>query len=87
MCWAKSLTYDFSSCFFSKFKKSAKKGFLLGKTYFCDSYGPKIGGGGPPTRAFSQTIKNPGIRPISEYFVCSGVVQQNSAAHQCTCIV
>ena len=42
-------TYDCSSCFFPKFKKSAKRGFSREMTYFFGFYGPKIGGGGPPT--------------------------------------
>ena len=39
-------TYDFSSCFFPKFTKSAKGRFSREMTYFFDFYGPKIGGGG-----------------------------------------
>ena len=38
-------TYDFSSCFFRKFKKSTKRGFAQEMTYFFGFYGPKIGGG------------------------------------------
>ena len=143
-------TYDFSSCFFPKFKKSAKRGFSREMTYFFGIYGPKMRGG-PLTRIVSKNIKNPEIWPFLGYFcllwagpaeqcckpvylpiedfrqkfqfsldslapkigmggflppelsptpsetlefglfwsifVCSGVVQQNSAAHQCTCIV
>ena len=35
-------------------------------------------GGVSPTRAFSQTIKTPGIRPILEYFclLCGGAAEQ-----------
>ena len=61
-------TYDFSSCFFPKFKKSAKRGFSREMTYFFGFYGPKIGGGGPPTRILSKKIKNPEIWPILGYF-------------------
>ena len=50
-------TYDFSSCFFPKFKKSTKKGFSREMTYFFSFYGSKIGGGGPPTRILSKNIK------------------------------
>ena len=38
-------TYDFSTCFFPKFKKSTKRGFSREMTYFFGFYGPKIGGG------------------------------------------
>ena len=38
-------TYDFSSCFFPKFKKSTKRGFSPEMTYFFCFYGSKIGGG------------------------------------------
>ena len=38
-------TYDFSSCFFPKFKKSTKRSFSREMTYFCGFYGPKTGGG------------------------------------------
>ena len=63
-----SCTYDFSSCFFPKFNKSAKRGFSREMTYFFGFYGPKIGGGGPPTRVLSKKIKNPEIWPILGYF-------------------
>ena len=39
------LTYDFSSCFFPKFKQSTKTGFSRKMTYSFGLYGPKIGGG------------------------------------------
>ena len=54
-------TYDFSRCFFPKFKKSTKSGFSREMTYFFGSYGPKIGGGGPPTRILSKNNKTPDI--------------------------
>ena len=38
-------TYDFSSCFFPKFKKSVKSGFSRKMTTFYGFYGPKMGGG------------------------------------------
>ena len=63
-----SFTYDFSSCFFPKFKKSTKRGFSREMTYFFGFYGPNIGGGGPPTRILSKNIKNPEIWPILGYF-------------------
>ena len=33
-------------------------------TYLLGFYGPKIGGGGPPTRILSKKIENPEIWPI-----------------------
>ena len=60
-----SFTYDFSSCFFPKFKKSTKRGFSLEMPYFFGFYGPKIGGGGPSTRILSTNIKN---LEMSAYF-------------------
>ena len=143
-------TYDFSSCFFPKFKKSTKRGFSREMTYFFGFYGTKIGGGSsypnfvqkyqqpwnlayfgvflpalgwscrtvlhtsvPAYGGFSTEIPifigfsgpkigmggflpselSPKPSETLEFglfwsiFVCSGVVQQNSAAHQCTCIV
>ena len=52
-------TYDFSSCFFPKFKESAKGRFSREMTYFFDSYGPKIGGGGSSYPAFVQKYQKP----------------------------
>ena len=37
-------------------------------TYFFGFYGPKIGGGGPPTRLLSRNIRNPEMWPILGYF-------------------
>ena len=80
-------TYDFSSCFFPKFKKSAKGRFSREMTYFFDFYGPKIGGGGFLLPGFcpkiSKTLK---FGLFWGIFACSGLVLQNSAAHQCTCL-
>ena len=61
-------TYDFSSCFFRKFKKSTKRGFSREMTYSFGFYCPKIVGGGAPTRIVSKNIKNPEIWPILWYF-------------------
>ena len=80
-------TYDFSSCFFPKFKKSAKGRFSREMTYFFDFYGPKIGGGGlllpGSCPKISKTLK---FGLFWGIFACSGLVLQNSAAHQCTCL-
>ena len=54
-----AITYDFSSCFFPKFKKSAKGRFSREMTYFFDFYGPKIGGGGSSYPAFVQKYQKP----------------------------
>ena len=83
-------TYDFSSCFPPKFKKSAKRCFSRDMTYLFGSYGPKIGGGGPPTQIVSKNIKHLEVWPILGYFyllwALKGLVLQNTAAHQCTCL-
>ena len=80
-------TYDFSSCFFPKFKKSAKGRFSREMTYFFGFYGPKIGGGGfllpGACPKISKTLK---FGLFWGIFACSGLVLQNSAAHQCTCL-
>ena len=81
-----SFTYDFSSCFFPKFKKSTKRGFPRGMTYFFGFYGPKIGEGGPPTRICPKISKTLKFGLFWGIFACSGLVLQNSAAHQCTCL-
>ena len=52
-------TYDFSSCFSPKFKKSAKGSFSRQMTYFFGFYGPKIGGGGSFYPAFVQKYQKP----------------------------
>ena len=72
-------TYDFSSCFFPKFKKSTKRGFSREMTYFFGFYGTKIGRGGPPTRMLSKNIKNPENWPILGYFCLLGA----GPAEQC----
>ena len=54
-----SYTYDFSSCFFPKFKKSAEGRFSREMTYFFGFYGPKIGGGGSSYPAFVQKYQKP----------------------------
>ena len=52
-------TYDFSSCFFPKFKKSAKRGSSRGTTQFFGFCGPKIGGGGSSYPSFVQKHQKP----------------------------
>ena len=80
-------TYDFSSCFFPKFKKSAKRGFSREINYSFGFYGPKIGGGGFLLPSFCPQIsKALKVGLFWGICACSGLVLQNSAAHQCTCL-
>ena len=79
-------TYDFSSCFFPKFKKSAKRGFSREMTYFFGFYGPKIGGGVHLPEFCPKKLKTLKFGLFWGIFACSGLVLQNSAAHQCTCL-
>ena len=54
---------------FSQNSISQQKGvFSREMTYFFGFYGPRIGGGGPPTQNLSKNIKNPEIWPILGYF-------------------
>ena len=62
------LTYDFSSCFFPKFKMSTKRGFFAGNDLFFWFLRPQNRGGGPPTQNLSKNIKNSEIWPILGYF-------------------
>ena len=144
-------TYDFSSCFPPKFKRSTKRCFSREMTNCFGFYGPKNRGRGSSCPNFVQKYQKPwnwayfgvflpalgwscrtvlhnsvpayrglltenptffafsgpkkaigGFLPPDfspkpskalefglfwSIFVCSGVVRQNSAAHQCTCIV
>ena len=76
-------TYDFSSCFPRKFKKSTKRGFSPEMTYCFGFYIPKIGGGGvllpELCPKISKTLK---FGLFWGIFACFGLVLQNSAAHQ-----
>ena len=62
------LTYDFSSCFFPKFKKSTERGLSREMTYCCGVYGPKIGGMVVLPKFLSKNIKSPEIWRILGYF-------------------
>ena len=79
-------TYDFSSCFFPKFKKSTKRSFSRKMTYFFGFHGPKIGGGVPLPELCPTISKVLKFGLFWGIFACSGLVLQNSAAHQCTCL-
>ena len=83
----RTITYVFSSSFFPKFKKSTKRGFSRDMTYSFGSSGTKIQGGGVLLPEFcpeiSKTLK---FGLFWGIFACSGLVVQNSAAHQCTCL-
>ena len=58
-CFYHLFTYDFSSCFFPKFKKSTKRGLSREMTYLFGFYGPKIGGGGSSYPSFVQQYQKP----------------------------
>ena len=79
-------TYDFSSCFPPKFKKSTKRGFSREKTYFFGFYGPRIGGGVLLPESCPKISKTLKFGLFWGIFASSGLVLQNSAAHQCTCL-
>ena len=85
-CRRRCNTCEFSSCFFPKFKKSAKRGFSREMTYFFGFYGPKIGGGVRLPGFCPKTSKTLKFGLFWHIFACSGLVLQNSAAHQCTCL-
>ena len=76
-----------AAVFLPKFKKSAKRGLSREMTYFFVSQAPKQGRGGVLLPGFcpkiSKTLKFGLFWGIS---ACSGLVLQNSAAHQCTCL-
>ena len=63
------LTYDFSSCFFRKFKKSTKRSFSQEMTYSFGFYIRKNRRGGPPTQTVSKNIKNHEMRPVFLVFL------------------
>ena len=79
-------TYDVSRCFFPKFKKPTKRGSSRQKTYCFGSYGPKIGGGVLLPGFCPKISKTPKFGLFPGICACSGLVLQNSAAHQCTCL-
>ena len=78
-------TCDFSS-FFPKFKKSAKREFSQKVAYFFGFYSPKIGGGVLLPGFCPKISQNLKFGLFWGIFACSGLVLQNSAAHQCTCL-
>ena len=66
----------------------AYRGFSTESPIFFGFSGPKIGMGGfLPPELSPKPSKPLEFGLFWSIFVCSGVVQQNSAAHQCTCIV
>ena len=74
-------TYDFSSCFFPKFKVLTKRSFSREMTYFFDFYGPKIGGGVLLPEFCPKISKTLKFGLFWGIFACSGLVLQNIAAH------
>ena len=81
------ITCDFSSCFSPKFKKLTKRGFFTRNDLFFWFLRPQNRGGGVLLPEFcpkiSKTLK---FGLFWGIFACSGLVLQNSAAHQCTCL-
>ena len=55
-------------------------------TYFFGFYGPKIGGGVLLPEFCPQIAKSLKFGLFWGIFASSGLVLQNSAAHQCTCL-
>ena len=55
-------------------------------TYFFGFYGPKIGGGVHLPEICPKKLKTLKFGLFWGIFACSGLVLQNSAAHQCTCL-
>ena len=53
------LTYDFSSCFFPKFKMSTKRGFFAGKNQFIWFLRPQNRKGGSSYPKFVQKYRKP----------------------------
>ena len=81
-----SITYEFRSCFFRKFQKVDKKGFFAGNDLFFGFYSLKIGGGVLVPEFCPQISKTLKFGLFWGICACSGLVLQNSAAHQCTCL-
>ena len=80
-------TYGFGSCFFPKFKMSTKRGFFAGNDLFFWFLRPQNRGGGVLLPKICPKIsKTLNFGLFWGIFACSGVVLQNSAAHQCTCL-
>ena len=79
-------TYDFSSCFFPKFKKTTKRGFSQKMTYLLGFYGPKIGGGVLLPEFSPKISKTLKFGLFWGIFACSRLVLQNSPVNQCTCL-
>ena len=72
---------------FSPNSKSRQKGvFSREMTYFFGFYGPKIGGGVLLPEFCPKISKTLKFGLFWGIFACSGLVLQNSAAHQCTCL-
>ena len=80
------LTYDFSSCFFPKFKMSTKRGFFAENDLFFWFLRPQNRGGGFLPKICPKISKTLKFGLFWGIFASSGLVLQNSAAHQCTCL-
>ena len=55
-------------------------------TYFCGLYGPQMGGGVLLPEFCPKISKTLKFGLFWGIFASSGLVLQNSAAHQCTCL-
>ena len=72
---------------FSQNSKSRQKGvFSREMTYFFGFYGPKIGGGVLLPKMCPKISKTLKFGLFWGIFASSGLVLQNSAAHQCACL-
>ena len=72
---------------FSQNSKSRQKGvFSREMTYFFGFYGPKIGGGVLLPKICPKISKTLKFGLFWGIFASSGLVLQNSAAHQCACL-
>ena len=72
---------------FSQNSKCRQEGvFSREMTYFFAFYGPKIGGGVLLPKICPKISKTLEFGLFWGIFASSGLVLQNSAAHQCTCL-
>ena len=77
----RGITYDFSSCFFSQFKKSTKRGFPQKMTNFFGSYDPKIGKGVLLPESCPKTSKTLKFGLFWGIFACSENPPPATPAH------
>ena len=86
--WEGGCTYDFSSCFFPKFKTSAKAGFSWEKTYLFSSFRPQNRGGGSSYPSSVQKYQKPrylayfGVFLLALGWSCRTVLHTSVPAHR-----